>query len=332
MKQRVIAGNSISAIGLGCMGMSQSYGPADEGESLRVLDRAIELGCNFWDTADMYGAGKNELLLAKALKKHRTQVFLATKVGNVYDRSLTSHQDQVQAGQAHIVDGTPKYIRKCMDLSLRRLGVEAVDLYYLHRVDPLVPIDETVGAMAELVTQGKARYLGLSEAGAATIRRAALVHPIAALQSEYSLWTRHVEKEILPTCRELGIAFVPFSPLGRGFLTGAVQTTENLPQGDFRLSSPRFHGENFQKNLEIVEVIKGIAGKHAVTPAQVALAWVLAQGEDILPIPGTKRVAYLEQNLAAADVQLSVADLEKLGKIQVHGARYSEENQRFVQE
>lgn len=332
MKQRLIAGNSISAIGLGCMGMSQSYGPADEDESLRVLDRAIELGCNFWDTADMYGAGKNELLLAKALKKYRAQVFLATKVGNVYDRSLTSHQDQVQAGQTRIVDGTPEYIRKCMDLSLQRLGVEAVDLYYLHRVDPLVPIEETVGAMAELVKQGKARYLGLSEAGAATIRRAAQAHPIAALQSEYSLWTRHVEREILPTCRELGIAFVPFSPLGRGFLTGAVQTTENMTAGDFRLSSPRFQGENFEKNQEIVEVIKGIAGKYGATPAQVALAWVLAQGGDILPIPGTKRVAYLEQNLAAAELQLDARDLAELGKIHVHGARYSEENQRYVQE
>lgn len=332
MKQRLIAGNSISAIGLGCMGMSQSYGPADEDESLRVLNRAIELGCNFWDTADMYGAGKNELLLAKALKKHRKQVFLATKVGNVYDRSLTSHQDQVQAGQTRIVDGTPEYIRKCMDLSLQRLGVEAVDLYYLHRVDPLVPIEETVGAMAELVKQGKARYLGLSEAGAVTIRRAAQAHPIAALQSEYSLWTRHVEREILPTCRELGIAFVPFSPLGRGFLTGALKTTETLTQGDFRLSSPRFQGENFEKNLEIVEIIRRVAERHGVLPAQIALAWVLAQGSDILPIPGTKRVSYLEQNLAAAEVQLSAEDLKELGSIQAHGARYGEQNQRYVQE
>lgn len=332
MKQRMIAGNLISAIGLGCMGMSQSYGPADDAESLRVLDRAIELGCNFWDTADMYGAGKNELLLSKALKNHRAQVFLATKVGNVYDRSLTSHQDQVQAGQARIVDGTPEYIRKCIDLSLRRLGVETVDLYYLHRVDPLVPIEETVGAMAELVQQGKVRYLGLSEAGAATIRRAARAHPIAALQSEYSLWTRHVEHEILPACRELGIAFVPFSPLGRGFLTGALKTTEGMAQGDFRLSSPRFQDENFQKNLEIIELIRQVARKHSATPAQVALAWMLARGGDILPIPGTKRVSYLEQNLAAAELNLDAGDLEELGKIHAHGARYSEENQRYVQE
>lgn len=332
MKQRMLAGNSISAIGLGCMGMSQSYGPADEAESLRVLDRAVELGCNFWDTADMYGAGRNELLLSKALKKYRAGVFLATKVANVYDRTLTTHQDQVQANVPHIVDGTPEYIRKCMDLSLQRLGVDHVDLYYLHRVDPLVPIEESVGAMAELVKQGKARFLGLSEAGAATIRRAAKVHPIAALQSEYSLWTRHVEREILPACRELGIAFVPFSPLGRGFLTGALKTTENLTQGDFRLSSPRFQGENFEKNLEIVEIIRRVAERHGVLPAQIALAWVLAQGGDILPIPGTKRVAYLEQNLAAADVQLSPEDLDELGSIQVHGARYGEQNQRYVEE
>ncbi|MRR10866.1 aldo/keto reductase, partial [bacterium] len=207
MKQRIIGETSVGAIGLGCMGMSQSYGPANDEESLRVLDRAIELGCNFWDTADTYGAGRNESLLSQALKKHRAGVFLATKVGNVYDRALTSHQDQVQANAPRIVDGTPQYIRKCIELSLQRLGVEVIDLYYLHRVDPLVPIEETVGAMADLVKQGKVRFLGLSEAGADTIRRAAKVHPIAALQSEYSLWTRHVEKKILPTCRELGIKF-----------------------------------------------------------------------------------------------------------------------------
>ena len=331
MKQRLIGGNLVGEIGLGCMGMSQSYGPWDDTESLRVLDRAIDLGCNFWDTADVYGAGKNELLVAKALKKHRQAVFLATKVGNVSDRSLTSHQDQVQANASWIVDGTPEYINKCIDLSLKRLEVDHVDLYYLHRVDPQVPIEDTVGAMADLVRQGKVRYLGLSEASPATIRRAVKVHPITALQSEYSLWTRHVEEEILPTCRELGITFVPYSPLGRGFLTGTVTETGQLTDTDFRRRVPRFQGENFQKNLEILPIIQRIADKHQATPAQVALAWVLAQGSDLIPIPGTKRVRYLEENLAAANVSLTSADLSELRRIQVYGERYPEVNQAFVQ-
>ncbi|MFZ2098173.1 MAG: aldo/keto reductase [Anaerolineales bacterium] len=331
MKQRSIANTSVGEIGLGCMGMSQSYGPADDDESLRVLDQAIELGCNFWDTADVYGGGKNELLLSHAMKKHRQKVFLATKVGNVRDRTLTSHQDQVKENAPWIVDGTPAYIKKCIDLSLQRLGVEYVDLYYLHRVDPLVPIEETVGAMAELVKQGKVRFLGLSEASATTIRRAMKVHPITALQSEYSLWTRGVEAEILPTCRELGITFVPFSPLGRGFLTGTVQKTDELSSDDFRRNIPRFLGDNFEKNLKIIPTIHSIAENHHTTPAQIALAWVLAQGEDLIPIPGTKHVKYLKQNIAAADLQLTDEEISQLEAIQVYGERYSELNQRFVQ-
>jgi aryl-alcohol dehydrogenase-like predicted oxidoreductase len=331
MKQRLIGGNLVGEIGLGCMGMSQSYGPGDDIESLRVFDRAIDLGCNFWDTADVYGAGRNELLVAKALKKHRQAVFLATKVGNVSDRSLTSHQDQVQANASWIVDGTPEYINKCIDLSLKRLEVDHVDLYYLHRVDPQVPIEDTVGAMADLVRQGKVRYLGLSEASAATIRRAVKVHPITALQSEYSLWTRHVEGEIVPTCRELGITFVPYSPLGRGFLTGTVTETSQLTDTDFRHRVPRFQGENFQKNLEILPIIQRIADRHQATPAQIALAWALAQGSDLIPIPGTKRVRYLEENLAATNVSLTPADTSELSRIQVFGERYPEVNQAFVQ-
>jgi aryl-alcohol dehydrogenase-like predicted oxidoreductase len=290
MKQRLIGGTFVGEIGLGCMGMSQSYGPYDESEALKVLDRAIELGCNFWDTADLYGSGKNELLLGKALKKHRSKVFLATKVGHVTDRILTSHQDQVKSNAPWIVDGTPEYIRKCVDLSLLRLEVDHIDMYYLHRVDPIVPIEESVGAMADLVRQGKVKYLGLSEAGAETIRRAMKEHPITALQSEYSIWTRDVEEEILPTCRKLGITFIPYSPLGRGFLTGEITDPEHLSSDDFRLKIPRFQGENFQKNLEIVTVIRRIAKLHNATLAQIALAWVLMKGEDIIPIPGTKRI------------------------------------------
>lgn len=330
MNKRAIADALVGEIGLGCMGMSQSYGPADDEESLRVLDRAIELGCNFWDTADVYGEGKNELLLSKALIHHRNKVFLATKVGNVRDRSITSHQDQVKANASWIVDGTPQYIHKCIDRSLHRLGVDHVDLYYLHRVDPLVPIEETVGAMADLVRQGKARFIGLSEATADTIRRAARVHPITALQSEYSLWTRGIEAEILPTCRELGITFVPYSPLGRGFLTGTIRNSEALSQDDFRRRSPRFLGENLQNNLAILPVIQTIADQHHATPAQVALAWVLAQGNDLIPIPGTKHVRYLEQNIASAQIKLTPDDLQALGGIHAYGDRYPEVNMRFV--
>jgi aryl-alcohol dehydrogenase-like predicted oxidoreductase len=331
MKERTIGGTPVGEVGLGCMGMSQSYGPADDEESQRVFDRAYELGCNFWDTADVYGKGRNELLVAKALKRHRLNVVLATKVGHVYDRSLTSHQDQVQANAPWIVDGTPEYIHKCIDQSLKRLQVDYINLYYLHRVDPLTPIEDTIGAMADLVKQGKVIHLGLSEASAETIRRAAKVHPITALQSEYSLWTRHVEQEILPTCRELGITFVPYSPLGRGFLTGTVRSTEELSDDDFRRRVPRFSGENFRKNLEILPVIQRVADRHNATLAQVALAWVLAQDLNMVPIPGTKRLAYLEENIAAADIQLTAEDFKELDGIQVYGERYPEVSQAFVQ-
>jgi aryl-alcohol dehydrogenase-like predicted oxidoreductase len=331
MKQRTIANTFVGEIGLGCMGMSQSYGPADDTESLRVLDRAIELGCNFWDTADVYGSGKNEILLSQALKKHRAYVFLATKVGNVRDRTLTSHQDQVKENSPWIVDGTPQYIKKCIDLSLQRLGVEVIDLYYLHRVDPLVPIEETVGAMSELVKQGKVRFLGLSEASTETIRRGMKIHKITALQSEYSLWTRGIEAEILPTCRDLGITFVPFSPLGRGFLTGTVKKTEDLFADDFRRRIPRFSGDNLTKNLQIVSIIRQIADNHHATPAQIALAWVLSQGEDLIPIPGTKHLNYLEENIASANISFTSEELVQLDQIQVFGERYPEVSQKFVQ-
>jgi aryl-alcohol dehydrogenase-like predicted oxidoreductase len=305
------------------MGMSWAYGPpAEEADAVDILNRAIDLGVDFWDTADMYGMGANEILLSKVLKARRDEVFLCTKFGNVFDRTLTSHQDQVAANAERIVDGTPAYIRQCCDNSLKRLGVETIDLYYQHRVDPQTPIEETVGAMAELVKEGKVRYLGLSEASASTVRRAHATHPIAALQSEYSLWSRDLEKENLPATRELGITLVPYSPLGRGFLTGEVKPSEELPEGDFRRSVPRFNKENYDKNLEIVEKARAVAARHNATAAQVALAWVLAQGEDMIPIPGTKRLKYLEQNAAAANVQLTPEDIAELSDFQVSGERY----------
>ncbi|HWP96471.1 MAG TPA: aldo/keto reductase [Syntrophomonadaceae bacterium] len=330
MKQRLVGGESVGEIGLGCMGMSHAYGPSDEGESLKVLDHAIELGCNFWDTADFYGAGRNEILVQKALVKHRSKVFLATKVGNVFDRSLTSHQDQVEAQSLWIVDGTAEYIRKCCDLSLQRLGVDCIDLYYLHRVDPLVPIEESVGAMAELVKLGKVRYVGLSEASPETMKRAMKVHPITALQTEYSLWSRDVEGEILPACRELGITFVPYSPLGRGFLTGEVKDVDELASDDWRRSLPRFQGENFQANLELLKTIRWIAEHHEATPAQVALAWVLSKGQDIIPIPGTKRIKYLEQNIDAGKISLSDEEIKELENLQAAGERFPEFLRRYV--
>lgn len=330
MKQRSIGKQSVGEIGLGCMGMSHAYGPADEAENLRVLDRALELDCNFWDTADFYGAGRNEILLGKALNRRRSRVFLATKVGTVFDPSLTSHQDQAQAGSPYIIDGTPEYIGKCIDKSLKRLGTDHVDLYYLHRVDPLVPIEESVGAMAGLVKQGKVRYIGLSEASAPTLRRAAKVHPITALQSEYSLWSRDVEQDILPACRELGIALVAYSPLGRGFLTGEIRNPDQLSRDDFRRTLPRFQGENFKENLEIVNALRRIGEEHQATPAQVAVAWVLAQGNDVIPIPGTKHVKYLEQNIKAADVLLSAEEIEELGGVQAAGQRTTEIMQRYI--
>ncbi len=331
MKQRKIGRDDVGEIGLGCMGMSWAYGPSDEQECIRVLDRSLDLGINFWDTADMYGAGDNEKLLSKSLAVNRGRVFLATKFGNVYDRSITSHQDQVAANVDWIVDGTPEYVKRTCDLSLQRLGVDHVDLYYQHRVDPLVPIEETVGAMSELVSAGKVRNLGLSEAAAATIRRAHAVHPIAAVQTEYSLWSRDVEKDILPACDELGITFVPYSPLGRGFLAGRFASESDLSADDARRNHPRFQGDNFLKNLDLVNQVQSVARKHQVTPAQVALAWVLSRGESLIPIPGTKQLRYLEENAAATQVELTSQDLAELEDLTAAtGHRYPERAARFL--
>lgn len=325
MKTRTIAGQEVGAIGLGCMGMSWAYGEPNDAESLQVLDRALELGVNHWDTADLYGAGENEKLLSQKLKTRRSDVFLATKFGNVYDRSLTTHQDQVQANAGWIVDGTPAYLKKAIDLSLQRLGVDHVDLYYLHRVDTTLPIEETIGAMAELVQAGKVKALGVSEVNPDTLRRAHAVHPIAAVQNEYSLWTRDSEDDVLPLCEELGIAFVPYSPLGRGFLTGQIKSPDDLEEGDWRRSNPRFQGENFAANLKIVDLVNEIAQAHGVTNSQVALAWILARSGAAAPIPGTKRLKYLEENAGAADLTLSDEEVARLTDISgVAGARYPE--------
>ena len=305
MKIRKLGELAVPEMGLGCMGMSEFYGPGDEAESLKTLDLALELGVTFWDTADMYGPFTNEKLLSKALAGRRDQVVLATKFGN--QRSAD--------GKFLGISGTPEYVRKSCDESLARLGVNTIDLYYQHRVDKTVPIEETVGAMAELVTAGKVKYLGLSEASAVTIRRAHAVHPISALQSEYSLWSRDPEGAILDTLRELGIGFVPYSPLGRGFLTGQFQTPEDIPAGDFRRNNPRFQGENFTQNLKLVDAVKQMADGKGITPGQLALAWVLAQGPDFVPIPGTKRTKYLRENAAAAEVNLSAEDLARLDEI-----------------
>lgn len=310
-------GPQVSALGLGCMGMSEFYGATDEAEALATLDLALERGVTLLDTADAYGPHHNEELLGRALRGRREQVFLASKFG------LVRSDDPNTRG----VNGRPEYVRQAVDGSLRRLGVEQLDLYYQHRVDPEVPIEETVGAMAELVWAGKVRYLGLSEASSETLTRAHRVHPIAALQSEFSLWSRDPQEHgVLATCRELGVALVAYSPLGRGFLTGALKSPDDFATDDYRRLSPRFQGENFQRNLELVERVRALAGAKGVTPSQLALAWVLTQGEDIIPIPGTRRRRYLLENLAALEVQLSGDETAELDRLftpeQVAGTRY----------
>jgi len=325
MRKRTLGprGPEVSAIGLGCMGMSAFYGATDEPEAVRTIQRALDLGCNFLDTSDMYGPHTNEELVGRAIAGRRDEVFLATKFGIRFEPGDPPRRS---------IDGSPDYVRSACEGSLKRLGVDRIDLYYQHRVDPKTPIEDTVGAMAELVAEGKVAHLGLSEANAATIRRAHAVHPITAVQTEYSLWTRDVDDEILPTLNELGIALVAYSPLGRGFLSGRFSSPDDLDEGDFRRYGPRFTGENLTRNLALAERVRELAAEKGITAGQLALAWVLHRGEHIVPIPGTKRVSYLEENLAAADVELSDEEVERIADAvpAAAGDRYDEVGMRGV--
>ena len=326
MKYRELGKNGlkVSAIGLGCMGMSQSYGAGDEQESVKTLQRAVELGITLFDTADVYGMGANEILVGRALKPYRNKINIATKFGIVrkVGESFTG------------VSGKPEYVKQACEASLKRLGIDTIDLYYAHRIDPDTPVEDTIGAMARLVEEGKVRYLGISEASANSIKKASAVHPVAALQSEFSLWTRDIEMEILPLCVSLGIGVVPFSPLGRGFLSGKIKDIGMFAEGDFRKDNPRFSEENFKKNLLLVERIEEMAAAKKCTPAQLALAWVLAQGNGIVPIPGTKKVKYLEENIAAVDIELTAGELEEINRAlpagAAAGARYNNEMMKAV--